>query len=309
MLAPNISIIMPVYNAEKYLSRAIDSILAQTLQEWELICIDDGSTDDSAAILEKYVQMDSRIHVIHQENAGVSASRQVGMESASGDYIIHFDSDDWADKEMLKELYSKAEESDADVVICDFYVENLEKETKKREQTFTSLKPWDILHAMFDGKVFGALWHKMIKTSTYKKYTPNFFQGINHCEDLLFWVQLFQHEDVKVIYLPKAYYHYFCNEQSITRNFTRETYNLRLKFYKKLEELLTVPDLQGCKQKAAFSIFHEAIIYDVLTKEEIRTGLERFKKDIVNLESLRWKLGYILLYLGFGKISRKLITY
>ena len=97
---PKLSVIVPVYNTEKYLRECIDSILAQTFGDFELLLVDDGSTDSSGAICEEYAQMDERIRVIHQKNAGATVARRNGVSHAGGEYITFVDSDDWISRDM-----------------------------------------------------------------------------------------------------------------------------------------------------------------------------------------------------------------
>lgn len=118
-----ISIIIPVYNTEKYLSQCLDSVLNQTFKNIEIICVDDGSTDNSYKILEEYAGKDSRIKVIHQDNKGSSAARNAGLEIASGKYIGYVDSDDWIDFHMYKRLYSIAEKHRVDIVSSGLLIE------------------------------------------------------------------------------------------------------------------------------------------------------------------------------------------
>ncbi len=114
-----ISIILPVYNTEPYLRRCLDSIRAQTFAEWECICIDDGSTDGSSAILTEYAAKDSRFTVIHQKNRGPAAARNTGFARVRGEYFICMDSDDWAEPDYLERLYAAAKQADADIAVCD----------------------------------------------------------------------------------------------------------------------------------------------------------------------------------------------
>lgn len=120
---PKISVIVPVYKAEAYLHRCVDSIIAQTFTDWELLLVDDGSPDRSGDICDEYASKDARIRVFHKENGGVSSARQKGLDEAIGEYTIHADPDDWVEPMMLEELYKKAKEDDADMVICDFICE------------------------------------------------------------------------------------------------------------------------------------------------------------------------------------------
>lgn len=117
---PKISVIVPVYNVEKYLHRCIDSILAQTFTDFELLLIDDGSTDGSGAICDEYATKDNRVRVFHKENGGVSSARNLGLDNMRGGYLTFVDSDDWVDSTYLGELI---EYSDADLVVSDFIVE------------------------------------------------------------------------------------------------------------------------------------------------------------------------------------------
>ena len=103
-----VSIIVPVYNVEKYLKRCLDSITNQTLKELEIICINDGSTDNSLKILKQYAHKDKRISIINKQNEGLSVARNTGMEAASGEYIGFVDSDDWIDLDFYKKLYTTA---------------------------------------------------------------------------------------------------------------------------------------------------------------------------------------------------------
>lgn len=121
MSKPLVSIIIPVYNVELYLSKCIDSILAQSFIDWECILVDDGSKDKSGSICDNYALKDNRIKVIHQNNSGVSIARQVGIDNVCGEYSIHIDPDDWIESNMLEELYNKVKSDDADMVICDYF--------------------------------------------------------------------------------------------------------------------------------------------------------------------------------------------
>lgn len=117
---PIISCIVPVYNVEKYLANCVDSILKQTFANFELILVDDGSTDKSSSICDEYAIKDSRIKVIHKINGGVSSARNTGLDIAKGEYITFIDSDDWVDSNYFLTLYKAAIETNADLVICGF---------------------------------------------------------------------------------------------------------------------------------------------------------------------------------------------
>ena len=132
MQNPTISIIVPVYNVEEYIHKCINSILAQTYKDFELILINDGSPDNSGIICDEYARADSRIKVIHQQNSGLSAARNAGLAVAKGDYIGFVDSDDWIDKSMYESMITEAQTLEADIVICDYY-----KVKKKKAKAVT----------------------------------------------------------------------------------------------------------------------------------------------------------------------------
>lgn len=121
--SPTISVIIPVYNAEKYLRRCIDSVLSQTFTDFELLLIDDGSKDKSGAICDEYAAKDSRVRVFHKENGGVSSARNMGLDNACGNYIAFVDADDWIDGNMYYEMFAAINESKSDIVCCDYLYE------------------------------------------------------------------------------------------------------------------------------------------------------------------------------------------
>lgn len=167
MNIPKISVICPVYKAEKYLHRCVDSILAQTFTDFELLLIDDGSPDRSGEICDEYAAKDSRVRVFHKENGGVSSARQCGIDNMTGEYSIHSDPDDWVEPTMLEELYKKAKEDNADMVICDYYLEGKHK-TKYIKQEPTSLESEQVLRDLFQ-RLHGSLCNKLIRSACYKE--------------------------------------------------------------------------------------------------------------------------------------------
>lgn len=303
---PKVSIIVPVYKAEAYLHRCVDSILDQTFTDFELLLIDDGSPDRSGEICDEYAQKDSRIRVIHKENGGVSSARQRGLDEAVGEYTIHADPDDWVEPNMLEELYKKAKQDDADIVICDYFNNIGTKQTICR-QCPSSLEPKQVLIELFQ-QLHGSCWNKLARRVCYKQYGIEFPRGINYCEDLFTWVQFLSHKEVKVAYLNKAFYHYFDNPESITRRYQRSQYETRCKFVELLEKVLPTELRSTILKKVTFNIFIEANIYDVLTQSEIKEGLVIFKHDIANLGK-RWRIGFILLSIGLNKLAHKFLKY
>ena len=114
-----VSVIVPIYNAENYLHECVDSILAQTIHDIEVILVDDGSTDESENICDAYCLKDNRVRVFHKTNGGISSARNLGLKYAQGEYISFIDSDDWIDINALEDMYNLAKKENSDIVICD----------------------------------------------------------------------------------------------------------------------------------------------------------------------------------------------
>ncbi len=133
---PKISVIMPVYNVEKFVGKAIESVLNQKFTDFELLAVDDGSLDRSGKILDEYSKMDKRIIVIHKENGGAPEARNMALENAQGKYIYFIDSDDWIEKEYLQIMYDLAEKNKADLVVTGFLMEYYQNGKEKTYETY-----------------------------------------------------------------------------------------------------------------------------------------------------------------------------
>lgn len=212
-----VSVIVPVYNSEKYLRKCLNSLLTQTFkEEYEIILVDDGSRDQSGDICDEYAARDGRVRVIHKDNGGVSSARQLGLDLAKGEFVIHADPDDWVDSQMLECLYNKAIEDQAGMVICDFFVNVGEKQIYQKQEP-SSLENDTILKELFY-KLHGSCWNKLIKRTFFIDNNISFPKGINYQEDLIINERLLQ-TNVQVTYLPKAFYHYVIdvNTNSLVR--------------------------------------------------------------------------------------------
>lgn len=231
-----VSVIVPIYNAESTLLRCLDSLKAQTFIDFEVLMIDDGSPDNCGAMIDEYAEKDSRFKAIHQPNRGVSAARQCGIDHAQGEYTIHADPDDWVEPTMLEELYAKAKEADADMVICDFY-ENTYKGQRYIKQQPSSLASEVVLKELFQN-LHGSCCNKLIRCECYKTYGVKFPLGISFCEDEYVVAELLKN-GVKVDYLPKAFYHYFRDDAtSLSRVYTEKSYQEDLLMKERFMELL-----------------------------------------------------------------------
>ncbi len=220
-----VSVIVPVYNAERYLERCVDSIFAQSFTDYELILVDDGSTDGSGKMCDDYARSNPQVRVFHQANQGVSAARQKGLDAASGEYVIFADPDDWVEPTMLEELTRKADESLADVIICDFFLDATKTSTDYKSQSPSVLLPGAVMRQMLIGVLHGSTCNKLYRLETIRKYNITFPDEINYCEDLWFNCKLLMQNEIKVDYLGKAFYHYdfYTNDSGLSRRFSSKS--------------------------------------------------------------------------------------
>ena len=183
---PLISIVVPVYNAEKYLKRCLDSILMQSFQSYELILVDDGSSDHSGLILDEYAQLDSRIHVIHQENKGVSAARNTGIRKACAPWLMFCDSDDYVDINWCSQLYRKAEENPDDMIMCNVWTGNeLNPKMITLNVTEEEMNGVSFSRSVSSG-LYPYVWNKIYRRDLIEKHEILFDETISFNEDKVF---------------------------------------------------------------------------------------------------------------------------
>lgn len=274
-----ISIIVPVYNMEKLMRKCLDSILAQTFQDYECLLIDDGSKDGSPAICDEYAQKDERVKVFHKPNGGLSDARNYGLEQAQGKYTIFADPDDWVDAEGLNKLFETAEQENADMTICDFYRED-EHARHYEKQEPSSLDHVTILKELFS-KIHGSTCNKLIKRELYEKYNIQNPVGIYGCEDQYVMASFLKH-DIKIAYCPVAFYHYMYNPNSLIRHYDEKTYqmdkNIILMFSNLLEGTTA--------QKVAVNNKQEAMVFRAFLYGNSVFRSKDFKKEFGNFKKL-----------------------
>lgn len=222
-----VSIIIPVYNAEKFLPKCLDSIIRQTYQDIEIICVNDGSKDNSLKVLQEYKARDSRIVIIDKINAGVSEARNDGIKKSTGEYIMFVDSDDWLELDAVESVYTVIREKNVDMVGFNYYIdESYEKDATSKGNLFG-----------LDGKIFStsqsdfsqqigvnlllgnlacAIWSIIIKRDILLK-TSLFVSGIHYAEDCILYNELLAKIDT-IYFYDKPLYHYYQNLSSCTKS-------------------------------------------------------------------------------------------
>lgn len=228
-----ISVIVPVYNSEKYLKRCIDSILNQTYKAIELILVDDGSPDNCGKICDEYAKKDKRVRVIHKTNAGVSAARNSGLEIALGNYATFVDSDDYIEPEMYSNMMEKVHQYNCDVVMCDcikdftdhseIYTHDIRAGFYDKEQLVNEYYPHLLMMENVEYPATISNW--LILFNRNKLGNLRYVVGVRYSEDLLFGAQLVYNTDSFYYMKEQAYYHYYMNPTSATHKFTVDKWN------------------------------------------------------------------------------------
>ena len=248
------SILVPVYNVEVYLKQCIESVLAQTYQNYELVLVDDGSTDGSALICDSYVETyPEKIRVIHKQNQGLISARRVGIQNATGDFCVFLDSDDFIESNLLESLnHCLIADGNIDILLYSFYYyRNGNREERKRKVAEDGLY-WEghskkeVYEKLLFTVDITSIWTKAIRTSILKADETDYthYYGKNMAEDLL---QSLHPVTVakKVKFIDQALYAYRINDESISRSFRPDTISKKntLHVYEKILEYLPMWEL------------------------------------------------------------------
>ena len=220
-----ISFVIPVYNVAPYLSQCLDSVLAQTLHDIEVICVNDGATDESGNILQYYAQKDERIYIINQRNQGISSARNTGLKAVNTDYVMFVDSDDYIAADMAEKLYRMMLEEKPDVVVCSAEcINKLPKDASEDILKWQSwLQPWFDEYAKQTGvynvpkkikdEFISVVWNKLYKTSIIRKYDIEFPIGL--IEEDEYWLWAYMLHCKKYAFINERLYFYVQRSGSI----------------------------------------------------------------------------------------------
>lgn len=274
-MIPKISVLVPVYNTEKYIKKCIDSIKSQTITDWELILVDDGSTDDSGKICDEYAKQDEKITVYHKKNEGISATREFAVQHANGTYIQFVDSDDWIDADMLERMYEAAQAKNLDIVGCNFI-----QEFGDYEIPTTSIynSKEDFLRSVI-GNYWGVLWKLMIRKELFTRYNIHFPNGIDGGEDYFVVVSLLL-KSKKVSFVDFYPYHYVRNNNnSFISSPSFEKIMFQVKATEKVEEILIEEGMIGRYSKE-------------LTKRKVATKIPVMRSDFLRGIKIYGKLPF-----------------
>lgn len=211
---PTISVIVPVYKAESYLHRCVDSILAQTFSDFEVLLIDDGSPDKSGEICDEYALKDSRVRVFHKENGGVSSARNLGLDNAVGDFVMFVDSDDWIVSDCLELCIKEIFENELDALQFGFVqVWNDSKSYRIKNGTYILSGKQYLQTRNFNV----AVWAGVYKRNIIEEYNLRFPSQLKLAEDQIFTLSFFRYVQ-RIKYLEKSLYYYLQREDSAVHN-------------------------------------------------------------------------------------------
>ncbi|MBM7651854.1 glycosyltransferase family 2 protein [Neobacillus cucumis] len=290
-MSPKVSIIIPVFNCEKYLSGCIDSVLEQTYSDIEVLIINDGSTDNSEKIINKYLNVNNKIKYFYQENSGPSEARNLGLYKASGDYIVFIDSDDTIEKDYIKSLCDKIINTNSDLA-CSGY---------------TDLSRYGIvLHSDFDfGDIItvhqfiemvcngtgGVLWGKIFKREIIHKYNLKMDKNIFMSEDLIFVLQ-YVIQCKKFASIKSHLYNYNrLNNSSISSNISIKYLQNHIKVCEKIEEILKTANLDKIKIKQILTARMQSIVLALIEQQgkNIKNiGIKEAAQNVVNILSVKY---------------------
>lgn len=317
---PTISIVVPIYNVQNYLEDCIDSILSQSFKDFELILVDDGSTDNCLKICEKYKQLDNRIIVIHKQNEGLSSARNTGIEVACGDYISFIDSDDFIHKDMYKILYESTKKCNLDIAICNYkrvdeHIVLHNDEIKEYNKVFK----YSNIEALNELYTNNRLIFTIVCNKLYKK---NIFEDIKFdygkSDEDEFIAHKILYKGLNIGYIDKELYFYRMRNDSITGstfNIKRldklEALSNRIKFFKYINQI----DLYNKSVKNYIDVFFWNYIKAKKELNNIDARLQEIKLlynklfiDMIrcNLISFNHKLMIVLFRIS-PKIYMKLV--
>lgn len=320
-----VSIIVPIYNVERYLERSINSLINQTLKEIEIILVNDGSSDNSLEICEKYKKYDNRIKVINKKNEGVSVARNVGIKNARGEYIVFMDPDDNISNTMYEELYLKIKNNACDICLCNYIIvhgkSEMTCELPLAEGIYKSDEIKEVIFNMIGGEklesdvIMGSVWRGIYTKELIEKNNIYFPIDIRPMQDLIFITNYLS--KCKTMYIDiTPYYYYYVNPNTAMTGYKSNMWDNNKRVCTMLEELVKKNKFEKdigerltnrCVNSALASISNEAnksnnnklidriktikiILNDNLLRDNIRK---------LNLEGERWNKKLVILLAKF----------
>lgn len=287
-----VTVIVPCYGVEAYLDRCMASLLAQTLNDIEIIMVDDGSLDRVPQMCDEYAKKDSRVKVVHKTNGGLGYARNSGLDLATGEYVAFVDSDDYIDSDALEKLYVEACEQQVDAVFSGFYIQNNQgtwekyiESSKHKVMVGFEIKEFKLgmiasaPHEKVERYYWVSVWHALYKHSIIRDNHIRFVSERDYAaEDIPFQVQFLSYAQ-KISYLPECFYHYCLNGTSLTHSFDINKF-LKLKEMGKMLKSLTAGDDEAENRINRFLISDARIHFLRLMQSKVNKKIALIKQMI-----------------------------
>lgn len=286
-----VSVIVPIYKAESYIRKCLDSILSQTFINFELLLIDDGSPDDCGKICDEYAKLDDRVRVFHKENGGVSKARNLGLDYAKGDYVCFIDSDDWVDSDMLETLIGREQKKRTDLLFYGFQYEASTRNSNTLEllRQFSGIYEGinsvvEVCYLLEINELLGWTWNKLFRNGIIQEYHIRFNEEISIQEDHIFTLEYLKYVTCLTVcaYAP---YHYRMVQDSLTNkrySYFFQKKKLLLLFQRRMELINKRGNVDIYRQYVVREFLLTLLYYYRLLNSEIENQLEELK-DIRSL--------------------------
>lgn len=286
-----VSVIIPVYNASKTLKYCLESILSQTYEHIEVICVDDESIDESVSICEEFLKDDGRVKLYQKRNGGVASARNEGLKYVTGKYVTFVDQDDWIEPDMYEKMMHQALTEDADMVVCgyskDVGFEKIETRNEKKIENPILDKNRMICYA-FEREKYRAyaafVWNKIFKTKIIKENNIMFDSTLKRGDDVYFY-SIFASKAKKIFFIDKSFYHYIQRSDSITH--IRDKNNLyRLEdILRGYDKAIKYLEKEKFEESAifflkCFYVYHASLLYEIAKQENEKEKQEKYRKAI-----------------------------
>lgn len=296
---PKVSIIVPIYNVEKYLDRCMESLLNQTLEDIEIIMVDDGSPDNCPKMCDEYAKKDARIKVVHKKNGGLADARNAGLDVATGKYVAFVDSDDFVKTEMYEQLYDQAEKAKADTIYCGFYkywsadnvkeFKNVQKTTIFEGNAVTKLAIDFVsspVNEKKDWKYEMSVWHSIYSNDIIKKHHIRFRSEREILSEDIVFQELYLPHAKKVVYLSEPYYYYcFNNGGSLTHaKYDSSKYTRMISLYHCLCDLTRDRDPKCLRAQRFLIAYMRANVMGLIESHYSYRQTKEYLKELCNKE-------------------------
>lgn len=322
---PKVSIIVPIYNAEKTIVRCLDSLVKQTYQDVEIILINDGSKDNSCMICEQYTEKYSWIKLINQENKGPATARNEGIDRAQGKYVYFVDADDYVESELVESMVKVAEENNAEMVICNYFQEEAGKKRKHEykyesglyEEEEAKKIAIELISDVSEKRIPPYSWVRMVRKDILETPKLRYSDGMVRSEDYYFYVQV--HFRVKRLYLlaDKPLYHYMEIDNSVTHKYVKDYWKSVKEIYVGLNKEL--PPDKDIKKRLDIMLIQRSMIAlnnsarvqkkEVFKAESYEIMKENFLNNSIKQISFREGLQNFKIYYILMKMRAYVIIY